>query len=303
MKRKLGFRHIETVHAIVLTGSVTGAAARLHLTQPAISNILRDAEERLGFVLFERRGGRLLPTPSADQLFEEIERSFIGLDSINACCERIQRNQLRHLSVACTPAFAAAVFPTLAAAYMQRCADVFLSVHSRDAHHVAALISSRKADIGFALEVPPVPGVESAVIAELPLLCYLPPGHPLARQDEVTPEQLLGEPMISLSSIEGIEELVGAAFGDCGATPVSVAECPAAIAACGMVAGGIGFTLFDCLPAQIYDPARLSVRRFAASRRLTYRAYWPKSKTADFDPQPLVTLARDIMAEMAAKDF
>ncbi|RAR99338.1 LysR substrate-binding domain-containing protein [Cupriavidus alkaliphilus] len=303
MKRKLGFRHIETVHAIILTGSVTGASTRLHLTQPAISNILRDAEERLGFALFERRGGRLLPTPSADRLFEEIERSFIGLDAINACCERIQRNQLRHMSVACTPAFAAAVFPRLAAGYVHRFADVFLSVHSRDAHHVAALVSSRKADIGFALEVPPVPGVESVVIAELPMLCYLPPDHPLAGQDEVTPAQLLGEPMISLSSIEGIQELVAASFAGCGAQPAPVAECPAAIAACGMVAGGMGFTLFDCLPAQIFDPARVSVRRFAGSRPLTYRAYWPKSRAADFDPAPLVTLARNIMAEMARQNL
>lgn len=135
------------------------------------------------------------------------------------------------------------------------------------------------------------------------MLCYLPPGHPLARQDVVTPAQLLSEPMISLSSIEGIEELVTASFRDCGATPVPIAECPAAIAACGMVAAGIGFTLFDCLPAQIFDPARLIVRQFAASSQLTYRAYWLKSKTPDFDPQPLVALARGIMAEMAGEEI
>ncbi|MDF9430692.1 LysR family transcriptional regulator [Cupriavidus gilardii] len=212
MRRKLSFRHIETVHTIILTGSVTGAATRLHVTQPAISNVLRDAEERLGFLLFDRRGGRLVPTPGADMLFEEIEKSFIGLDAINAFCERIEQDQRQRISIACTPAFGATVLPRLAATYARQYPDIFFSVHSRVAHHVAALIGSRKADIGFALEVPDIPGVESELLAELPMVCYLPPGHRLARQAVVEPSQLLDEPMISLSRIEGIEDVVERLF-------------------------------------------------------------------------------------------
>ncbi len=111
---RLSLRHIETIHAVVLTGSVMGAAGRLHLTQPAVSNVLRDAEERLGYQLFDRRGGRLLPTPLADLLFEEIERSFTGLGAINDYCQQIQLSQRRRISVACTPAFSATVFPQIA---------------------------------------------------------------------------------------------------------------------------------------------------------------------------------------------
>ncbi|MGH8435809.1 MAG: LysR family transcriptional regulator, partial [Pseudomonas sp.] len=89
MASKLSLRHIETIHAVILTGSVTGAASRLFVTQPAISNVLREAEDRLGYPLFDRRGGRLMPTPLADMLFEEIERSFTGLEAINDFCEQL----------------------------------------------------------------------------------------------------------------------------------------------------------------------------------------------------------------------
>lgn len=300
MRRKLGFRHIEAIHAIVLTGSVTGAATRLHLTQPAISNILRDAEERLGVALFDRRGGHLVPTKGADLLFEEIERSFIGLESINAFCDRLQRNQARHISVACAPAFAAAVMPRIAAAYTKAFPGVFLSVNSRVAHHVAALVSARKADIGFALDVPPVPGVNSIVIGEMPLCCYLPAGHPLTIRDVVLPSDLIDEPFISLSSVEGVEELVERAFEARGSTPVAVAECPAAIAACGMVAAGMGFTLFDGLPARVLDRNQVVAVPFESTCKLTYRAYWAKSKSSDFDPDPLISLAQAELAEVVA---
>jgi DNA-binding transcriptional LysR family regulator len=300
MASKLSFRHIETIHAIVLTGSVTGAATRLHVTQPAISNVLRDAEERLGYRLFDRRGGRLLPTAVADLLFEEIERSFTGLDAINVFCEQIGQGQSTRVVVACTPAFGATVFPTVATAHRQQHSRVFFSVHSRDAHHVAAMVSARKADIGFGLDVPAIPGVESEVIAELPLHCYLPASHPLASESTLSAAQLQNEPMISLSRMEGIEAIVTRAFRNASQMPMAVAECPAAISACGMVAAGMGFMLFDLLPRRLFSAADIVVRPFEPEQRLIYRAYWCKTSTTSFDPAPLVQLARDAIVGMTA---
>lgn len=292
MKRILGFRHIEAIHAIVLSGSVTGAANRLHITQPAVSNILRDAEERLGFPLFVRSGGHLTPTKKADLLFDEIERSFTGLDAINVFCERIQNEEVRHFAVVCTPAFAASAMPLITRKYKAAAPHVFLSVNSRVAHHVAALVSARKADLGFALDVPDVPGVESETIGDLPLVCYLPAGHRLSKKPLIRPIDLVVEPLISLSSVEGIDEQIERAFHSVGGAPQSVTECPAAIAACTMVAAGLGFTLFDALPAKILNPDLVVARPFESDCSLRYKAYWSKSASSRMDPAELISLAK-----------
>ncbi|MBF5007647.1 LysR substrate-binding domain-containing protein [Diaphorobacter caeni] len=302
MARQLGFRHIETIHAIVLTGSVTGAATRLHVTQPAISNVLRDAEDRLGLALFERRGGRLIPTAHAEALFAEIERSFVGLESINSFAARLNNDQHRALSVACTPAFGASVLPRVTAEYSKRAQKTLFYVHSRVAHHVAAQVSSGKCDLGFGLEVPPVPGVECEVIGELPIMCYLPRGHKLASKKWILPEHLLNEPMISLSSVEGVDVLAKAAFQGCERMPESVIECPAAILACSMVAAGLGFVLFDALPSLICDPARLVVRPFRSPSRLRYCAYRLKSKNVNPEIEQLIGLARAELASVSGSD-
>src|SRR5690606_39861483 len=84
MARGLGLRHVEVVYAVMLTGTITGAAARLNVSQPAISNCVKEAEERLGFPLFTRQHGRVFPTERATAIFSEIERSFTGLDTINS---------------------------------------------------------------------------------------------------------------------------------------------------------------------------------------------------------------------------
>lgn len=301
MFRKLGFRHVEVIHAIILTGSVTGAASRLHVTQPAVSNLLRDAQERLGFALFDRRAGRLVPTPSAELLFEEIERSFIGLEEINGLCDRIRNSQRRKLSIACTPGFSAAVLPQIVLSYKTHIEDMFFSVHSRSAEHVAALVSSRKADVGFALDVPPIPGVESEVLAELPMVCYLPPSHALGRRRTITASDLRSEPMISLSRNEGIDDIVANAFRGCGGPPAPVAECPAAIGACAMVAAGMGFTIFDPLVAFLFRRSGVSVRRFEPAIHLVYRAYWFASRTPTFDRQRLIEIAREVVDRQAGQ--
>lgn len=300
MPIKLTFRHVETLHAVILTGSVTGAAERLHVTQPAVSNILRDIEERLGLPVFERRAGRLVPTEIARLLFEEIERSFTGLDQINSVCARILGERRRRLSVACTPVVAAAVLPALMSRYSEVAPDVFFAVHSRSAEHAAALVSSGKADVGIALDVPPIPGVASDVIARLPLVCYLPAAHKLGRvRRPLTGMDLYEEKMVTLSSGEGIDLLVDRAFSECPSAPPAIVECPAALAACSMVAQGIGFTIFDALPAAVLAPQGFRVTALLPDLRLTYRLYWTKGRSHAFDKDRFLTLASEVIEERA----
>ena len=50
----MNLRQLEVFHAIMRTGSVTAAAQELHVSQPAVSAVLKHAEQRLKFKLFER---------------------------------------------------------------------------------------------------------------------------------------------------------------------------------------------------------------------------------------------------------
>ncbi|MDT4879650.1 Bacterial regulatory helix-turn-helix protein, lysR family [compost metagenome] len=57
-------------------GTVTGAAAMLNISQPALSQILLHAEDQLGFKLFNRVRGRLVPTQEAEELYSQAEHIF-----------------------------------------------------------------------------------------------------------------------------------------------------------------------------------------------------------------------------------
>ncbi len=70
---RLNLRQIEVFRAIMITGSISGAARLLSVSQPAISRLLAYTEDRLALRLFERVRGRVQPTPEARRLFQEVD--------------------------------------------------------------------------------------------------------------------------------------------------------------------------------------------------------------------------------------
>src|SRR5690606_28821782 len=75
----LSLRQIEVFRAIMMAGSISGAGRMVHVSQPAVSRVLALTEARLGYPLFERAKGRLLPTPEARRLYQEVEHVYGGI--------------------------------------------------------------------------------------------------------------------------------------------------------------------------------------------------------------------------------
>lgn len=86
----VNLRHIEIFHAIMTAGNLTEAARMLHTSQPTVSRELARFEKVLGLTLFERTRGRLHPTVQGLRLFEEVQRSWYGLDRIVSAAESLR---------------------------------------------------------------------------------------------------------------------------------------------------------------------------------------------------------------------
>eukprot|EP01037_Dinobryon_pediforme_P044017 gene44017-55471_t len=68
----MNLRHIEIFHAVYVNGSVSAAARALNVSQPSVSKTLRHAESLLGFELFQRIAGRMVPTEDAHAMFGDV---------------------------------------------------------------------------------------------------------------------------------------------------------------------------------------------------------------------------------------
>jgi DNA-binding transcriptional LysR family regulator len=65
----LTLRLIEVIRAVMLTGTIAGAARLLNVAAPGLSRLMKHTQDVLGAKLFFRRGGRFVPAPEAQSIF------------------------------------------------------------------------------------------------------------------------------------------------------------------------------------------------------------------------------------------
>ena len=97
-------RHIEIFQAIRQTGSISGAAQLLHVSQPAVTKVLQHAELQLGFPLFLRVRGKLQPTPEALELEREVDKVSESLQGVRRLAQNLRRAPGHSLRIGATPA-------------------------------------------------------------------------------------------------------------------------------------------------------------------------------------------------------
>ena len=115
----MNLRHMEVFHAIMRTGSVTGAARSLNVTQPAVSAVLKHCESQLKMKLFTRVTGRLQPTAEARAIFPEIAAIFGRVEAVNSLTQDLVGGRLGTLSIAAS--FPIEARPCRSCGVAQRC--------------------------------------------------------------------------------------------------------------------------------------------------------------------------------------
>ena len=165
-------RHVEIFHAVMQSGSVHGAARLLHLTQPAASRLLQQAERQVGFALFQRVRGRLVPTPEAERLFPEVQRVFQSLDSVRRMAASLQDgNEEALIRLVCVPSLALEYIPRTLGPWCEQHPTARISLHTLHSQQVAQSLLMGEADVGFVFEPSGHPGLQCTPIATAPLVC------------------------------------------------------------------------------------------------------------------------------------
>jgi DNA-binding transcriptional LysR family regulator len=193
----MNLRQMEVFRAVMLTGGVGGAAELLHVSQPAISKVLAQAQKQAGFALFERVKGRLLPTPEGQQLHQEIDTLWRGVERVRDVSRSLAEPQTGTLRLAVSASLASFLVPRTIALLCER----FPRLKSRMEILIApimvdALLDS-SVDLGVALQPNEHPNLEPVQAWRCAFACVMPEGHRLAQLDAVRPADLRGERIIT----------------------------------------------------------------------------------------------------------
>jgi len=145
----VNLRHIEIFHAVMTAGNLTEAARLLHTSQPTVSRELARFEKVIGLTLFERTRGRLHPTVQGLRLFEEVQRSWYGLDRIVSAADSLREFRQGELSVVCLPVFSQSFLPALLQPFLARYPDVNLTIVPQESPLLEEWLSAQRHDLGL----------------------------------------------------------------------------------------------------------------------------------------------------------
>jgi len=261
----ISIRHIEVFRAIMQAGSVTGAARLLFTSQPTISRELARLESISGLRLFDREGGRLVPTAQAIMLFEEVEQSYIGLERINSVAQSIRRFEHGQLSIACLPMLSQTLLPKACKHFQQRHVGIGLSIAAQESPLLEESLSAQRYDLGLT-EGEHVPrGTQGELLFCSDMVCILPEGHPLLSRSLLVMEDFCGVDFINFSGLDIYRQTLDEHFRRAGVDRHTVIETTNATSVCAMVRQQLGVAIINPLTAVEESGGGLAIRPISVS--------------------------------------
>ncbi|MCB1313629.1 MAG: LysR family transcriptional regulator [Sedimentitalea sp.] len=261
MLHRLTHRQLEAFRAVIETGKVTAAAGALNTTQPSVSRMISDLETVTGFGLFERRGRQLVPTSEALALYEEVERSFVGLAEISRVIEDIRDFRRGSLLIAGMPALALKFLPDVIATFVRAQPGITVSLRARSSQAVLRHLSSQQFDLGFAALDTDHPAVRRRPICTAPMQAVLPLGHPLGRKDRLEPADFHEQPFVALGAEIATRSETDTFLAVGNARPRIVAEAQLSASICELVANGAGLSIVEPVTAANFAAAGRVIAR------------------------------------------
>ncbi|TDW25010.1 DNA-binding transcriptional LysR family regulator [Rhizobium azibense] len=297
-------RHIEVFHAVMITGSVTGAADMLKTSQPTVSRELARFEYLIHIKLFERIRGRLRPTAHALQLFEEVQRAYFGLDRIVRTATSLRRFEQGQLSIVCLPVFSQSLLPQTCRLVAERFPDVGISITPQESPLLEEWLSAQRYDFGLT-EIGHAPqGTEATALVMLDEVCVLPDGHPLLRKTILSPGDFEGQPFVSLSATDSYRQQIDGIFRETGTTRRMIIETHSAASICAMVREGIGLAIVNPLTALDYAHNGVHIRPFSVSIPFSVNIvrpiHRPSSRLVEIFESALIEQAKLIKKQIAS---
>ena len=298
---RITHRHIEVFRAVMTAGSATGAADLLFSSQPTVSRELARLESLLGFALFERMQGRLRPNARALALWDEVQRSWQGLERVVDRAVALGRSDAVQLSILCLPALAHALLPGAAARLMQTRTHARLSVTPQEPPLLEEWMSAQRFDLGLCEQTSAPPGTRAEVLLTLDEVAVLPAGHPLCQQTVLQLSDFADAFFVSLSADDPYRRLIDARFAEAGVTRTLRVETHSAAAVCAMVQQGLGLAIVNPLTALAAASDRLVVRRLAFSIPFSVTALLPLYRAPLPEVAPMLDALRTEAADIALR--
>jgi DNA-binding transcriptional LysR family regulator len=256
----MNLRHIEIFHAVYVNGSVSAAARALNVSQPSVSKMLRHAESLLGFPLFDRTNGGLVPTEDAHSLFADVSEIQERVLALREAGRNLKRGSGGTLRISALPSLALEAIPAAVSHFMRDHANVRFDLQTLHHDDLLRKLYERETDMAIAYEVPPAAPVAQKWLGEGELVVLYREADMPGAPPSIELQQLKGRPFISLAGSGPIGQIFSAELERLQVELDEVVTARTFYMAGALVRQGVGMTVVDSFTAQACLAPGLAVR-------------------------------------------
>ena len=239
-------RQMRAFVALVRTGSFTLAADYLHVTQSALSGLIKELEQTLGIRVVDRSTRKIALTDIGRELYPLFSKMIDDLDG--ALLDIANHTQLKKgvVRIAAPQLMSCTLLPEVIAAYRVAYPDIQVRLVDCAVENVTSRVLSGEVDFGIGPERDESAQIAAAVLFEMPFVIVFPQGHPLEGRARLTWSDLADYPFRSLPGqvTERLLSDMHSALRDVPLNPAN--EVTFMTTALAMVSAGLGVTV--CLP-------------------------------------------------------
>jgi len=288
-------RQLEAMRAVLTRGTTTHAGELIGLTQSAVSRLIKQLEDELGFKLFDRRHGRLLITPEGQHFYVIAEKVLAGIDQINSTARYITTLGTGTIKIIAMPALGYGLLPDTIGTIKLRYKRIKILIDSGSRHQIEQGVSSANYDFGLATLPIEHEAIDTEPLCGMDAVCILPLDHPLSQKKYIRAGDLSGEQFISLEPGTMYRYRTDEVFGSQGIRRNMSVEAQSTIMVCNMVACGIGLSIVHPFVARTFAN-RIAIKRFEPALRFEYGLLFPSGAKRSQISQEFVEVLRTSVA-------
>lgn len=246
----MNLRHIEVFHAVYVNGSVSAAARLLNVSQPSVTKVLRHAEQLLGFPLFERTRGRLVPTEDAHALFAEVAEIQERVYALKQASQNIRQGRGGLLRISALPSLGLGAIPDAVAQFMQQHSGVSFDLQTVHHDDMVRKLYERETDIVISYEVPPAAPVAHRWLGEGELLVVYREADMPGAPARLPLDRLAGRPFVSTAHSGPMGRMLLNELARVDVVLDEVVSARTFYIAAALVRSGVGMTIVDNFTAE-----------------------------------------------------
>ena len=239
----MDLRRLRLFLAVVDDGGMTRAAEAEHVSQPSVSQAIRELETELGTPLFHRVGRRVVLTAAGDALVEPARQALRDVETGRAAVEAVAGLAAGRLDLVALPTLAADPVAPLVGAFRVAHPGIDIALADpADALEVVELVASGECELGITAEPVLDAGLVSHALGRQDLLAVLPPGSHASHTMAVA--TLARFPLVTAPSGTTTRTQLEEAFADAGVIPQIAVVAAQREAILPLVLAGAGATFF-----------------------------------------------------------